>query len=340
MVIGMEITNGSSSPTSLFDVYDNESVVRIIETSYTDRKFNEIESLKQRVQKYFQTRELMSSGIGYRRIHRILASKYGQTSLRMIARWTQSGDSPLKKVAIPSIGPALSYCLGALLGDGSLKHQAVKKRKIDVFAVVLRVKDEDFATEFSKAAANALGKVSAPKLRSINNGLWKVEVNGLIMYGLLKMAKKDPSFLAPIVERDQDSISAFLRGCADAEGSAGWYPKSRTSHVYPFANIQFNLVDYVVRLFRKLGIETVTYVRNDPIYNGGIFYVVRVSANSIEKFSRLVGFSIARKKISLEQILARRSHVSFPVEKAASLNSSVGNVMYPNDSPRYSAAIG
>jgi hypothetical protein len=325
MAIGIDDANRASPLPSVFDVYNNQSILKIIESSYVDKKFRKIESLKQRVQKYFQTRELLSSGLGYRRIQKILEAEHGQASLRMIARWTQSGDSPLRKVAIPDVGPSLSYCLGALPGDGSLKHQAIKKRKTDVFAVVLRVKDEDFAKEFSKSAAEALAKARSPKLRPIKAGLWKVEVNGLVLYGLLKIAKQDPSFLAPIVERNQDSMCAFLRGSSDAEGSAGWYPLTRNFHLYPFANIQLNLVNYIVNLFQRLKIETVTHVRKNLIYTGGIFYVVRVSANSIEKFSRLVGFSIARKKLPLEQFLARRTYGNLTKEKAMSSTLHAGN---------------
>ena len=252
-------------------------------------------SLEERLRLYKEVIRLRGLGLGYKRIARIIEKRYG-VSLNpgMICKWINGKQHPLGNCNKILEGPGLAYVISAWLGDGSLARGKVRDNY--GYYVNLRVTDYDFAEEWGRRLAEALGK-SKPYVPRWNksNQIWVVRASSELLYNLLKRAKEDPWIVMPYLEKYPREA---CRGFFDAEGSVN------CNHYYIVAcNTNRRIINLFEELLTKLGIDCRTYQRrkNDKF----IIYLTILGKENILKFAEEVGFTIARKRLELQRLLQK-----------------------------------
>ncbi|HMD78969.1 MAG TPA: LAGLIDADG family homing endonuclease, partial [Nitrososphaerales archaeon] len=240
-------------------------------------------------------------------IRGLIQSKFGKSmDLATIKGWVAGAHSPYGRVyRLPEEPiPELAYLIGVNYGDTSRS----KGNWHHNYTVRLRVKDEDFAREFARAASVVLGKTFNAFFDK-KRTLWQSDVCSMLLYHLLT---KPLSKLKPIVTHCKDCVASFVRAFFDAEGSVG--DSGLTA-----SNGNLELLGYVQRLLvkyfkvrttgpHKHGSEPGTQVKirgrlaRVNLQN----YVIYVRSSSLKKFYEYVGFTIVRKRESLRRLVESR----------------------------------
>lgn len=243
-----------------------------------------------------------------KRIQEIILEETGEyISRSTINAWKRGIHTPYGDVKSLRKCTELAYVIGAVLGDGYVQH--IKRS----YLVELAVKDCEFAAEFAKCAAIAVGRDTPYKVswhKSIN--CWMCRVYHKPLYELLK--DKDLEKLRPFIEYCPDCVRAFVRGLADAEGCVVIRKHPLKGNII-IVNTNRRLIEHAAGLLLKLGIhcrisqkkvkETMVSPRNGKVYrvNHNTIYELIISRkNAIELFRRLIGFSIKTKRERLEAI--------------------------------------
>ncbi|MCS7125566.1 MAG: hypothetical protein NZ929_01455 [Aigarchaeota archaeon] len=266
-----------------------------------------------RVRLYEEVLRLREQELSYREIQKRVFEEEGELlDKSTISYWVRRIHTPYgdglgrpsedQRTRRLSPCPELAYVIGSGLGDGSVIIEKISYR----YRVVLAVKDYDFAIEFGRCAALALGKPK-PYRPFWDGRRWVVAVSSKELYELLKKPV-DIERIRPYVEYSRECMAAFIRGFADAEGCVSKHP--RTFCDILITNTDHQLVLYVQRLLEKLGIYSKIFsVRMNEFFviNGEIRrrrktvyrLVIRRRCEKV-RFKELVNFTIARKRQILE----------------------------------------
>jgi len=267
--------------------------------------------LEERLRLYNDVMKLKRLGLGYKRIARIIEEMYGVSlSSGMICNWVKGRYHPLGKYNKIVKGPGLAYVIGGWLGDGSL----ARDRRNYEYYVKLAVKDYEFAEEWGRCLAEALGKSRpyAPRWDD-KYEMWVVKGSSLPLYNLLRRAKEDPWILIPYLEKYP---AEACRGFFDAEGWA-----DVKGYRIAADNTSPDIINLFKKLLGKLGIDCRTRryrqeevfisPRTGKVYRRNSEFIMRLviyeEKENIMKFAEKVGFTIARKQAALMELL-RKHH--------------------------------
>ncbi|MEM1953240.1 MAG: LAGLIDADG family homing endonuclease [Candidatus Caldarchaeum sp.] len=235
-----------------------------------------------------------------------------------ISYWTRGIHSPYNGVHIPSaefLKPSreLAYVIGVVAGDGYvLRRSRPRKSYNDVF-IGLKVKDLEFAEEFSRCLAVVLNR-PAPRPRRSERG-FVVQLRCKALYELLRKPF-DMEKLRRFIEHNRECKSMFLRGFFDSEGCVA------ENGYITVHNTDISLLRYAKQLLDSLEIETTgphlqakrgrvlkdprgrTYKRKKNVYR------LYVPSKFRLKFYQYIGFTIRRKQQRLEDFLIRTGRLS------------------------------
>ncbi|GBC72091.1 hypothetical protein HRbin02_01883 [Candidatus Calditenuaceae archaeon HR02] len=204
--------------------------------------------------------------------------------------------------------PETGYTLGAYLGDG-YKHYEVKAKK---YMVLLPVKDKEFAEEFARSAAVALGRSKpyrAYYIRSEETWLARAYSRELYLLSMRVKDHNDISAIIPYVEHCQECVKSFIRGFADAEGG----PIVSTKRI-KISNTNLQLLRYIKHLLQQLGIYSRIYYggfkshyyepENCYITSKKALYELHICRKEdIRRYAAIIGFTVDKKRIRLQQLL-------------------------------------
>ncbi|MHA1631870.1 MAG: hypothetical protein ACTSXC_03555, partial [Candidatus Freyarchaeota archaeon] len=142
----------------------------------------------QRIRLYQVVMKLRGQGLGPRRISKTLKERYGiSLSQGVICSWLYCNQHPLGRCNKIKDGPDLAYVIASWIGDGFRS----KDQKRSHYNIMLGVTDYDFAAEWGRRVAKALGRSSPyrpywEKKRKI----WIVKARSILLYRLLEAVKK------------------------------------------------------------------------------------------------------------------------------------------------------
>ena len=178
--------------------------------------------------------------------------------------------------------------------------------------VRLEVSDYDFAEEWGRRLAEALGRSKPYTPRwDDNHQRWVVKGNSILLYNLLKGAKEDPWILMPYLVKYPEEA---CRGFFDAEGGA-----NADKYEVHADNTDLRIIQLFRALLEKIGIQCSIrekryendvfvspktgkcYHRNKPI----CYRIAIHGKENILRFAEGVGFTIARKRAELGRILEK-----------------------------------
>jgi len=229
-----------------------------------------------------------------------------------IWKWIRHGSHPLQHYNKIILGPELAYSISAWLGDGRLSREK-RGRK---YNIKLAVKDYDFAEEWGRCLAKALGKSKPYMPRwDDHHERWEVRGTSSLLYNLLKKAKDDPWIVLPYLEKYPADA---CRGFFDAEGGVNASSNEITAY-----NTNLKLIQLFKKLLEKIGIECSI---GEKRYDGDVFISPRTGKRyhrnksicyrlaihgkeNILKFAEEVGFTIARKRAELGRLLEKYNKV-------------------------------
>jgi len=270
-------------------------------------------NMDERLQIYYEVLDLRRKGISYRRIQEIIMNKYDVClNISTMVRWMNGKRHPLRKYNKLIAGPELAYTISAWIGDGSLGHI----KRSHQYVVLLSVKDYDFAEEWGRCAAKALGR-DRPYRPEWNKShqRWVTRARSRLLYDLLKSAKGDPWILLPYLEKHPGDA---CRGFFDAEGGA-----NPDSYKIVASNTDVRIIRLFKNLLEKISIQcsiyevpyknnTIRSPANNNIYyrnKHSCFWLVIHGKENILKFAERVGFTIARKRARLTQIIQKYNRI-------------------------------
>lgn len=264
--------------------------------------------LEERLRLYEEVMKLRRLGLGYKRIARAIEEKCGVSlDPAMICKWVKGRYHPLGRCNKIVEGPELAYAVSAWLGDGTLARD---KRNYEYY-VKLAVSDYDFAKEWGRCLAEALGR-SRPYMPRWDDDLqrWVVKGSSLLLYNLLKRAKDDPWILMPLLEKYP---AEACRGFFDAEGSV-----NVDCYQIVADNTNPGIIYLFRRLLKELGIDSKIYLcrqgetfissRTGKAYRYNSEYVIYLTITKEEnilRFAEKVGFIIVRKQLKLMNLVRK-----------------------------------
>ncbi|PUA31570.1 MAG: hypothetical protein B9J98_05730 [Candidatus Terraquivivens tikiterensis] len=275
---------------------------------------------------YHRVLELRGMGLSYREIQRRIFKEFGENlSKSIISGWIRRVHTPygdglgydvwdLRRHRLRPC-PELAYAIGAALGDGYTKYEGKYH-----YAVALAVKDYDFAEEFGRCAAIALGREKPYKpYWDRSKRRWVARAYSRELYELLRKPV-DFERIRPYVEHCEKCVATFLRGLADAEGDVD--KNENNFGRISIANTDRQLMEYALALLKALGIFARLYKRRKretENIEGRVvkrerqfIYLLRIYRNSdILRFREVIGFAIKRKQEVLDELhrrtIARRA---------------------------------
>jgi len=274
------------------------------------RMVGKYRGLEERLRLYDEVMRLRRLGLGYKRIAKAIKEKHGiSLNPGMICNWVKGRYHPLggrcNKLVM---GPWLAYALSGWLGDGRL----ARDKDNDEYYVKLEVSDYDFAEEWGRCLAKALGR-SKPYVPRWDDKhrRWVVKGSSQLMYKLLKRAKDDPWILMPYLEKYP---AEACRGFFDAEGSV-----NVERYTIVADNTDPNVIDLFKKLLEKLGVSYKIYQcrrrneflvdpRTGKTYRRNSRYIIRLAISreeNILKFAEKIGFAIARKRLELMKLVRK-----------------------------------
>jgi intein-encoded DNA endonuclease-like protein len=215
-------------------------------------------------------------------------------SKEIVVRWMKRYGIPRRPVGDRpdhvnlSYSPELAYVFGVCKGDGSV-HADLKRKS---YYISLGCMDKDFADEFRRCLEKIIEK--RIKVYLCSNGQYLVRIRSKMLYEFLK---NNPMQLAEMFPRE------FVRGLADSEGSACLVRKRMKlgrTYIYPKVSISNNNVGLLLEVKKRLmglGIEARVYLSKEGKGTRKTNYELDIAKRDfVLKFSKLIGFSINRKR--------------------------------------------
>ncbi len=209
--------------------------------------------------------------------------------------------------------------IGVKLGDGYATKQRRTIRGYNNVGIGLKVKDREFAVEFSRCLAMVLGRPPKKPRYMKTSKEYAVEVGSETLYQLLKKPV-DLDRLKKYIEHCDRCTASFLRGFFDSEGSV-----DERGYVL-LHNTDLRLLEYIKDLLRCLDIESTgpkpRRQQGKTFYDSKMLkrytrkkecYYIRIRTNSSLRFYRKVGLTIRRKQKHLENYLRRRQAKPLPL---------------------------
>lgn len=260
--------------------------------------------LELRLRLYPEVFQLRGQGLSYRKIAHVIYKCSGvRVSHTTMVNWVNGRRTPFGNInyfdARPS--PELCYIIGTVLSDGSL----ISYSKERSYIINLRVKDYEYAAEFSRCLAKVLRRKEPYGIRRKDNR-WFTEAKSILLYKFLKQPLEK---LKPYIEHNEDCAAAFLRAFFDGEGSVHGRD-GRDLNVY---NTDKQLLIYIEELLKRHFDINSTEPR--IIVTKGVHcsptgkqyrtnkdcYYVRVRTDSLLTFYKAIGFTIKRKQLRLAE---------------------------------------
>lgn len=211
--------------------------------------------------------------------------------------------------------PEKAYVLGVVgPGDGSVSFERG--------VIELTVSDSDFLEEFSRCIEVVYGKPPKHRLKKINcgvyNGTYKqarlcsIEATrDILRYGKAKHFKhyheKVPE---EILNSPLEIINPYLRAFFDSQGTIG-------SHELEGSKANEQVLNQIQSLLRSIGIKSQVYAKKEGIYKIEITRFI-----GINKFKKLVGFTIQRKEKKLTRLLESYDYHHWTSEEEDFLRSN------------------
>ena len=219
-----------------------------------------------------------------------------------LSTWKNNKHKPPETRWKPQPTPELAYVIGVLHGDGYTRT----KPKEWKYIIGLECKDHEFATEFSKALAKILNKpFKTPKHRKTRN-IYRITYESRAFYNW--WTQQTLQTLKPYIEHNKETITAYLRGFFDSEGTNY---RNKIIKVY---NSNIELLKYVKSLLVKyFGIEvlgptlatkagTIMKAKNGEFLRRKNVYGLEIrKRRHIDEFLYYVGFSILEKQEGLRR---------------------------------------
>jgi len=249
--------------------------------------------IEERIRLYDQAMELRKTmGWGKVRIGNSLGINVGA-----VGKWLYKGTNPRRvnggyfNTADLEDSPRLAYVAGAVLGDGYLQK--------DSYRLGLRAKDRDFVELVERCLCEIVsGAVSFYTTEENDSMMYRVNTTCHKLYrwferwgNIARVAEKFPA--------------DFIRGLADAEGSASiyWCKRERKwRRSLTITNSDRRLLILVSTLAKQhfdINFRLRVYKNRSQLYE------LRVcDKKNFQNFNDHVGFSIKRKKESLEKMLS------------------------------------
>jgi len=246
-------------------------------------------SIEKKLELFEKAKKLHQNGLSFRKIAKILG-----INRITVMRWIKGINKPSGNWDIDlSPSPHLSYFLGALLGDGSIRRKVHNYK----YEIRLRVKDKDFAEEFAKCSSKILRKkvkIGKDIDKTRCGERYSISICNKRLWEFLTMHSMEE-----IIEIAKAYPKEFLRGLFDAEGSS-----SKTS--ISFSNTNQLLIKTVKNLLKFFGMKAkirISIKKGQKVKIRESFYVAKKDVyvvyiygkDNIEKFSKEIGFSIKRK---------------------------------------------
>jgi len=265
-------------------------------------------SLEERLRLYEEVMKLRRLGLGYERIAKAIKEKYGVwLSPAMIGKWITGKHHSLGSCNKLVVAAELAYVIGGWLGDGWLRYVRNNHR----YCVGLSVRDYDFAEEWGRCLALALGRRQPYKpYWDKYHQRWVVEGYSLLLYTLLRRSEKNLRILMPILEKHP---AEACRGFFDAEGTVD------VDYYYIAAsNTNPKLIELFKNLLRKIGIESKIYrcrqkevfidSKTGKLYHRNSKYIIILTISregNILRYAERVSFIVARKRLKLMKLLGK-----------------------------------
>ncbi|RLG04673.1 MAG: hypothetical protein DRN68_09590 [Thaumarchaeota archaeon] len=264
--------------------------------------------IDEKLQIYEEVLDLRRKDLSYRQIQEIIMNRYDvKLNISTMTRWMCGKRHPLKNYNRLIAGAELAYAISAWLGDGSLAYND----RYYKYEISLSVKDFDFAEEWGRCIAKALGREKPYKPRwDSYNQVWKVVGFSKFLYDLLRRAREDPWILIPYLEKHPANA---CKGFFDAEGGA---------NTNSYEIVAYNMDPRIIQLFKSLlekidiecSIRETCYEDSALISpctgktyrrSGKIFELAIHGKENILRFADKVGFTILRKRVALAKILEK-----------------------------------
>ena len=193
--------------------------------------------------------------------------------------------------------PDLMQWFGYLLGDGYVGRRSV------------RFKDADRDTlmtyqTFTKRCFNLDGRVVS--IPDVHASLLEINSLGLANWLRVNVLERRQPFLDELGALPQEQIAAFLRGLFDAEGAVG-----RQAGQLRLSMADIELVRRVQLWLLRLGIlASLSYSQAEPKQKrpNPVLHLLLTRRDALLTFRDTIGFSSARKRAWLDQILRTKRH--------------------------------
>ena len=262
---------------------------------------------------YENSKKLYNNGFGIKEISHKLFSEYKiQVPKDTIYRWVKNRNKPngTFNVFVPKMSSELSYIVGVLFGDGTIR---IRPQYYD-YSIRLKVKDKDFAETFSMALAKTLNKpkpylISKEKDFTRGNRLRYVCEGG--SKSLIEFLSKPMSELLYFIN---PYYIDFLRGIFDSEGFTSITATKKFIVGAGMANTNLELLQFVKStLDKEFGIASsimLSMKKDEKVRIWGRnykanknVYTLIIRNSRVKQFHEKIGFTIKRKQEKLKEAL-------------------------------------
>ena len=208
---------------------------------------------------------------------------------------------------IPTPSEEISYIIGVYMGDGSIYRGGGNA------FLRLQAKDKEFVKWFAINCERVLYRRAS--LRLTARGLYEARIASKSLCDFLEHGLQR---LDPLIEKHP---SSFIRGLADSDGSALVTTTRMRAHPRFFVQVvvatstSMRLLSYTRTILREcLGLKATLVYKGKPrpkVYKNKLFrskkrvFDLRISRfGDVKRFSRVVGFELARKQEKLDAAIA------------------------------------
>lgn len=258
---------------------------------------------------YAETTEYAGLGLGPARIARRLSDIHSlRVSPGTIRHWVVGDRKPLRRnVFKPGPSPALSYVIGANIGDGCTLTRS--------WCVKLEVTDLDFAQTFNSNMASLFSRANPNKVLTRHFRVKRLPMY-VVKYSSKQLAKLLRLPLKKLLELASTFPREFLRGFFDAEGhvdvkaAASFEIRVGAENSNKALLLQIRSVPTLAfgiapRIYQKRKSGSVKSIRRKSFRMRKNSYSLLISRfEDLKRFERQIGFSISRKNLKLKDALA------------------------------------
>lgn len=267
---------------------------------------------------YLKAVQLYNEGVNTSEIKKCLLTQFGiDVRINTIYRWVTSRNRPdgLVKPFVTEPSRELSYLIGVLLGDGCTTLGSNYK-----YIFKLKVKDLDFAEEFSRNISKLLNRDKSYPIRREkdatrgNRTRFAVDVSNRFLYEFLESPVEKLLIYASFYPE------YFLRGLFDSDGFTAISAKSSFNVSMGLASAEEPILIFVKNLLEdKFQIsstisksmskgESVTIWGKNYTANKDVFSLTLNKTGDVRTFVSRIGFSLERKQGKLEYALSLKDN--------------------------------